>query len=50
MRVTIGSGKTRQSIIIPSAAAAKASPALKAEQDAAATAIKNYLFNPAALA
>ena len=49
MQVTLGSGKNRQSIIIPSRAAGKQSNILRVELEKAIDALKNYLFRPTLL-
>ena len=49
MDIVVGSGKARRSITIPSAAAAKASDALKIELEKATDTVKSFLFRPGML-
>lgn len=49
MIVTVGSGKNRKSIEIPSVTSARMNKERKVEREKAADSIKNFLFRPALL-
>jgi hypothetical protein len=46
MNITVGSGKTRRTVTVPSVAAARQSQEMKIEREKAGDAIKSFLFRP----
>ncbi len=50
MDITVGTGKNRKTVTIPSKAAALINPDTKVTREQAIDALKSYLFRPAVLA
>lgn len=49
MQVTVGSGKTRKTVTLPSIAAARGNDNMKVDLEKGIEAVKSFLFRPALL-